>query len=124
MKWIQISHKNTRRTKKCLGEKGLKGNVEKFRNKKKWADTLNNKVNELKGDVDKFMNKNTWKEYMTNNKNTPRVTRTKKYWAKKLIICWQIMGKFIMHSWRKETKLKALVFTLVDKLENSECRNI
>ena len=47
------------------------------------ADTFNNKVNELKGYVDKFMNKNTCKEYMMSNKNTPRVTRTKKYLAKK-----------------------------------------
>lgn len=51
--------------------------------KREGADTLNNKVNELKGYVDKFMNKNTCKEYMMINKNTPRVTRTKKYLAKK-----------------------------------------
>ena len=50
--------------------------------KRAGADTLNNKVNEVKGYVDKFMNKNTSKEYMI-NKNIPRVTRTKKYLAKK-----------------------------------------
>ena len=58
------------------------------------------------------------------NKNTPRVTWTKKYIAKKWINYKQIVGEFRMHGWRKETKLKALVFTSVDKLENSECRNI
>ena len=51
--------------------------------KRQRADTLNNKVNELKGYVDKFMNTNTCKEYMMINKNTPRVTRTKKDFAKK-----------------------------------------
>ena len=91
---------------------------------REWADTLNNKVNELKGDVDKFLNRNTCKEYMMLNKNTPRLTRTKKYSAKKWINYKQIVGKFRMHSWRKETKLKALVSTSVDKLKNSECRNI
>ena len=87
------------------------------------ADTLNNKVNELKGYVDKLMNKNTCKEYMIINKNIPRVTRTKKYLAKKLFNYKQIVGKFTMYAWRKETKLKALVYTSVDKLENIECRN-
>ena len=70
------------------------------------------------------MNKNTCKEYMMINKNTPRVTRTKKYLAKKWINYKQIVGKFRMHSWRKETKLKALVSTSVDNLENSESRKI
>ena len=51
--------------------------------KREGADTPNNKVNELKGYVDKFMNKNKCKEYIMINKNTPRVTRTKKYLAKK-----------------------------------------
>ena len=92
--------------------------------KREGADTLNNKVNELKGYVDKFMIKNTCKEYMIINKNIQRVTRTKKYLPKKRINYKQIVGKFRMHAWRKETKLKALVFTSVDKLENSECRNI
>ena len=69
------------------------------------------------------MNKNTCKEYMMINKNIPRVTRTKKYLAKKRINYKQIVEKFRMYAWRKETKLKALVFTS-DKLENSECRNI
>ena len=50
--------------------------------KREGTDTLNNKVNELKGYVDQFMNKNTC-IYMMINKNTPRVTRTKKYFAKK-----------------------------------------
>ena len=58
------------------------------------------------------------------NKNTPRVTRTKKCLAKKLINYKQIVGKFRMYAWRKETKLNAFVFSSVDKLENSECRNI
>ena len=53
--------------------------------KREGAETLNNKVNELKGYVDKFMNKNTCKEYMTININTPRVNRSKKYSANKLI---------------------------------------
>ena len=80
-------------------EKGLNGNVEKFRNKKRaGADTLNNKVNEVKGYVDKFMNQNTCKEYMMINKNTPRVTRSKKYLANKLINYKQIVGKFRMHA--------------------------
>ena len=50
-------------------EKGLKGNVENFWNKKKreWADTPKNKVNELKQDIDKFINKNTCQEYMMLN---------------------------------------------------------
>ena len=52
-------------------ETGLKGNVEKFRNKKReWADTLNNNVIELKEDVDKIMKKNTCKEYMMINKKS------------------------------------------------------
>ena len=51
--------------------------------KREGADTLNNKVIELKRYVDKFMNKNTRKEYMMINKNTRRVTRTKKYLVKK-----------------------------------------
>ena len=49
--------------------------------KRAGADTLNNKV---KGYVDKFMNQNTCKEYMMINKNTPRMTRTKNYLAKKV----------------------------------------
>lgn len=66
--------------------------------KRAGADTLNNKVNEVKGYVDKFMNQNTCKEYMMINKNTPRVTRSKKYLANKLIKYKQIVGKFRMHA--------------------------
>ena len=42
----------------------------------------------------------------------------------KLHVAVKEIGKFRMYVWRKETRLKALVFTSVDKLENSECRNI
>ena len=45
-----------------------------------------------------FMNKNTCKEYMMINKNTPRVTRSKKYLANKLINYKQIVAKFRMHA--------------------------
>ena len=67
--------------KKRKDKKGMQKNL--GIKKREGADTLNNKVNELKGYVDKFMNKNTCKEYMMINKNIPRVTRTKKYLAKK-----------------------------------------
>ena len=70
-----------------MPEKKRKDKMEMQKNfgikKREGADTLNNKVNELIGFVDKFMNKNTCKEYMIINKNIPRVTRTKKYLAKK-----------------------------------------
>ena len=66
--------------------------------KRAGADKLNNKVNEVKGYVDKFMIQNTCKEYMMINKNTPRVTRSKKYLANKLINYKQIVGKFRMHA--------------------------
>ena len=80
---------NTQKYKKDLEmpEKKRKDKMRMQKNlgkkKREGADTLNNKVNELKGYVDKFKNKNACKEYMIINKNIPRVTRTKKYLAKK-----------------------------------------
>ena len=113
-------------THKCLKkEKGLKGKVEKvLKKKEKWADTHSNKVNELKRSVDKFRNKNTRKECMMVNKKRHRVTKTKKYSAKKIINQKQIVGNFRMRAWSKESKLEAYVSTSEDKLENSESRKI
>ena len=65
---------NERKIKRNLGIK-----------EKELADTLRNKANEQKGDVYKFMSENTCKDYMMTNKNISRVTRTKKYLAKRLI---------------------------------------
>ena len=85
MKWIQLSHKKYKKDQERDRIKRDKTGMQKNLGiiKKDGADTLNNKVNELKGYVDKFMNKNTCKEYMMINKNTPRVTSTKKQLAKK-----------------------------------------
>ena len=69
-----------------------------------------------KGYVDKVLNKNTCNKYMMINKNTPRVTRTKKYSAKSEINEEKkIIRNFRMRAWRKETNLRPIV--VMGKLE-------
>ena len=57
-------------------EKGLKGNVEKFRNKQKESEQTHSAIKLMSKNY--MLNKNTCKEYMMINKNIPRLTRTKK----------------------------------------------